>query len=144
MSWDDIDHVVSEEDSEAKFDDATSSLMLIRPAGDDQRIACHATIVTRMVLCLLWKAHRVQLKCKSRELFHSFSGNREMSVAVGWLFEAIVHDLLEEGIDVPFDPMVVEKNNRADAINDKQACGFQYWQKDMEIEHNGVHAFYSE
>jgi hypothetical protein len=54
MSWDDIDHVVSEEDFEAKFDDATSFLIvLIRPADDDQRIACRATIVTRTVLRLL-------------------------------------------------------------------------------------------
>ena len=123
MSWDDMDHVVSEEDFEAKFDDATSFLIvLIRPADDDQRIACRATIVTRTVLRLLWKAHRVQMKRKSRELFHRFSGNRETSVAAGWLFEAIVHDLLEEGIDVPIDPMVVEKNNHAKAVNDKHVA----------------------
>jgi hypothetical protein len=60
-----------------------------------------------------------------------FSGNRETSVAAGWLFEAIVHDLLEEGIDVPFHPMVVEKNNRANAVNDKHVAsniGTKTWQ----------------
>ena len=60
-----------------------------------------------------------------------FSTNRETSVAAGWLFEAIVHDLLEEGIDVPIDPMVVEQNNRADAANDKHVAsdiGTKRWQ----------------
>jgi len=64
MSWDDIDRVVSEEVFEPKFDDETS--FLIRPADDDQRISCRATIITRTILRLLWKAHRVQLKRKSR------------------------------------------------------------------------------
>ncbi|KAF8224752.1 hypothetical protein L208DRAFT_470595 [Tricholoma matsutake] len=129
MPWDDIDRVVTAEDFEAKFDDETSFLIvLIRPA-DDQRISCRATIITRTILRLLWKAHRVQLKRKSRELFHLFSGIRETSVAAGWLFEAIVHDLLEQGIDVPFDPM--EKNNRANAVNDKHVAsdiGTKTWQ----------------
>ena len=58
-----------------------------------------------------------------------FSRNRETRVTGGWLFEAIVHDLLEEGIDVPIDPMVVEQNNRANA--DKHVAsdiGTKIWQ----------------
>jgi hypothetical protein len=130
MSWDVIDRVVSEEVFEAKFDDTTSfHIVLIRPA-DDKRISYRATIITPTVLRLLWKAHRVQLKRKSRELFHLFSGNRETSVAAGWLFETIVHDLLEDGIDIPFDPMVLEKNNHANAVNDKHVTsdiGTETW-----------------
>ena len=41
---------------------------------------------------------------------------------MGWLFEAIIHDLLEESIDVPIDPMAVEQNNRANAVNGKHAA----------------------
>jgi len=129
MSWDDIDRVVSEEVFEPKFDDETS--FLIRPADDDQRISCRATIITRTILRLLWKAHRVQLKRKSRELFHLFSRSRETSITAGWLFEAIVHDLLEEGIDVSIDPMVVEQNNRSNGVNDKHMAsdiGTKRWQ----------------
>lgn len=130
MSWDEIDRVVTEADFIAKFDDTSYLVVLVRPA-DDARLKCHAAIITRTILRLLWKAHRVQLKRKSRELFHLFSRNRETSVAAGWLFEAIVHDLLEEGIDVPIDPMVVEQNNRANAVNDKHVAsdiGTKRWQ----------------
>ena len=122
MTWDDINRIVSEEDFEPKFNDETSFLIvLIRPADDEQRIVPRATIITRTILRLLWKAHRIQLKRKSRELLHTFSGKRQPSVAAGWLFEAIVHDLLEEGIKVPIDPMVIEENNRPNAVNDKCA-----------------------
>jgi hypothetical protein len=120
MTWNDIDRIVSKGDFEPKFDDETSFLVvLILPADDEQRIVPRATIITRTILRLLWKAHRVQLKCKSRELFQTFSGERRTSVAAGWLFETIVHDLLEEGIKVPIDPMVIEQNNCPNAINDK-------------------------
>jgi hypothetical protein len=130
MSWDEIDRVVTEADFIAKFDDTSYLIVLVRPA-DDAGLKCHAAIITRTILRLLWKAHRVQLKHKSRELFHLFSRNRETSVTAGWLFEAIVHDLLEEGIDVPIDPMVVEQNNRANAVNDKHVAsdiGTKRWQ----------------
>ena len=105
--------------------------MLIRPADDDRRITYRATIITRTILRLLWKAHRVQLKRKSRELFHLFSKKRETSVTARWLFEAIVHDLLEEGINVSIDPMAVEQNNRPNAVNDKHVAsniGTKIWQ----------------
>jgi hypothetical protein len=132
MSWDDIDRVVSAEVFEPKDNDQTSFLIvLIRPVDDDQRITCRFTIITRTILRLLWKAHGIQLKRRSRELFHLFSGKRETSVTAGWLFEANVHDLLENGIDVPIDPMVVEKNNRANAVTDKHVAsgiGTKRWQ----------------
>ncbi|KAF8224751.1 hypothetical protein L208DRAFT_1380972 [Tricholoma matsutake] len=67
MPWDDIDRVVTAEDFEAKFDDETSFLIvLIRPA-DDQRISCRATIITRTILRLLWKAHRRALSFVLRD-----------------------------------------------------------------------------
>ena len=120
MTWDDINRIVSEEDFEPKFNDETSFLIvLIRPADDEPRIVPRATIITRTILRLLWKARRIQLKRKSRELLHTFSGKRQPSVAVGWLFEAIVHYLLEEGIEVPIDPMVIEESNRPNVVNDK-------------------------
>ena len=123
MSWDDINRVVSKKHFEPNFDDETSFLVvLIQPAADDdddERINYRPTIITRTILRLLWKAHRAQLKRRSRELFHLFSKNRETSVIVGWLFEAIIHDLLEESIDVP---MAVEQNNRANAVNGKHAA----------------------
>jgi hypothetical protein len=131
MSWDEIDRVVTEADFIAKFDDDTSYLVvLVRPA-DDARLKYHATIITRTILRLLWQAHQVQLKRRSRELFHLFSRNRKTSVTAGWLFEAIVHDLLEEGIDLPIDPMAVEQNNCANAVNDKHVAsdiGTKRWQ----------------
>lgn len=47
------------------------------------------------------------------ELFHLFSRIKKMIVtARGWLFEAIDHDILKEGVDVPIDPMVVKHNYR--------------------------------
>jgi len=149
LTWDEIDRVVSKEFFEPKFDDETSFLiMLILPADDDKRIIDRATIITRTILRLLWKAHRVQLKRRSRELFHLFPRKRETSVTAewsgellhsfsrtsvtaGWLFEAIVHDLLDEGIDVRIDPMVLERNNCPNAINDKHVAsniGAKIWQ----------------
>jgi len=133
MTWDDIDRIVSEQDFEPKFDDETSLLVvLIRPADDKRRIIPRATFITRTVLRLLWKAHRRLLKRKSRELFQTFSGERRTSVAAGWLFEAIVHDLLEEGIEVPIDPMKIEENNHPRAVNDKYMAsntdGTKTWQ----------------
>ena len=132
MTWDEIDCVLTHESFQPKFDDETSSLIVvIRPADGDQRIGYRATITTRTILRLLWKAHRVQLKRRSKELFHLFSRKRETSVTAGWLFEAIVHDLLDEGIDVPIDHMVVEQNHCPNAVNDKHVAsifGTKMWQ----------------
>ena len=122
MSWDEINRLVTEADFIAKFDDDTSYLVVLIQPVDDARLKCYASIITRTILRHLWKAHRVELIRKSRELFHLFSRKRETSVTAGWLFEAIVHDMLEEGIDVPIDPMAVEQNNRANAVNDKHVA----------------------
>ena len=141
MSWDEIDRLVIKADFIAKSDDDISYLVVLVQPVDEERWKCHATIITRTLLRLLWKAHRVKLRCKSRELFHFFSRRRETSAAARWLFEAIVHDMLEAGIDVLIDPMVFNQNNRANAINDKHVASDM---KKVAIKRNGVCAFYSE
>jgi hypothetical protein len=132
MTWDDVDRIITKQNFEPKFDDETSFLVVLIQPADEQRIIPHATFITRTVLRLLWKDHRLKLKRKSRELFHTFTGERRSSVAAGWLFEGIVHEMLEEGIKVPIDPMVMEENNCPNAVNDKYMAsntgGTKTWQ----------------
>ena len=140
MTWDDINRIVSE-NFEPKFDDETSLLVaLIQPADDKRRIIPRTSFITRTVLRLLWKTHRRLLKRRYSYLFQTFSGKPPTSVGAGWLFEAMIHDLLEEGIAVPIDPMIIEKNNRPNhipvidghAVNDKYMAsntdGTKTWQ----------------
>lgn len=119
MSWDDIDRLITAADFNAKFDDDMPFLVvLIRPA-DNLRLKCYASVITRTVMRLLWKAHGLRLKRRAKELFQVFQTHRDMGPSAGWLFEAMVHDMLEAGINVPMDPMIFEENRRANALNDK-------------------------
>jgi hypothetical protein len=118
LTWNDIDNLVTHTIFIVKLDDKTSDLVLIRPA-DEQRMTCFATVITRTVMRLIWKAHGHRLKRKANELFHVHETHQVSSFDAEWLFEAMVHDLLEDGIDVPMDPMVFEENRHADAVNDK-------------------------
>jgi hypothetical protein len=119
MQWDEIDRLVSKEVFNAKLDEATPfRVVLILPA-DEKRLTGHATVITRTVLRLLWKARGTQLKRKAKELFHVFKPNRESGSSAGWLFESLVHDMLEAGINAPIDPMEADLNFRSDAVNDK-------------------------
>ena len=131
MTSDDIDRIVTKADFVAKFDDETPFLVVLVLPSDDERMGCNATIITHTVLRLLWKIHHEELRRKSIELFHIFSGHSKTTVAAGWLFEAIVHDMLEKGINVPIDRMSLIPNYCCDAVNDKHVnsnVGQTIWQ----------------
>lgn len=119
MTWDDIDRIVTATTSESQFDkDIPFRVIVIVPA-DEERTKCHATVMTPTILRLLWKAHGLHIRRKGKELFHVYSMNPQSAADGGWVFEAIVKEKLEVGIDVPLDNMKFTANNRIDAVNDK-------------------------
>src|SRR5262249_49607809 len=73
---------------------------------------------TPTVMRLLYKAHKGRLNLKSQELISVFSRHPKSGPTVGWIFEARVHELLEQGINVPLDPMAFRRNTQENAVND--------------------------
>jgi hypothetical protein len=117
MEWGAIERTISSVYFIPKFDTEPHLVVLIQPADDDRSIPT-ASVISRTVMRLLWQEHGVQLDAKAKEMFHVFSKNPSSSSTAGWIFEGHVHRLLEDGINVPLDPMVINENNRANAVND--------------------------
>jgi hypothetical protein len=120
MTWDSIDRVINSTDFTPQFNTEPFLVVLIEPADDERiRISPKANVIRRTVMRLLWQQH---LDRKAKELFHVFSQRRESSPTTGWIYEGQIHRLLEKGINVPLDPMVVIMNNRPGAVNDNHVA----------------------
>jgi hypothetical protein len=114
-TWENIIRAITVAEVDAKMDDDAYLVIHFFPV-DEKRIRCRASVITRTILRLLWKFHGLHIQHKGKTLY---SSNRESASSAGWVFEAMVHDKLEQGIDIPFDPMDLLANNCSNAVYDK-------------------------